>query len=179
MRAREIRRAYRALVWGSPRAESGEIAGLIGRDPRDRKRMAVLGEAPPSSPGGRALRGPGKPARTRWRVVRRFGPVTELEVQLDTGRTHQIRVHLAHLRLPVVGDPVYGGRPKKQLSLSSAERSLAGALLDRLPRQALHAAELELAHPVSGQRLRFVSPVPADFAGALDVLQAFFETPRG
>ena len=150
MRAREVGRVYRALVWGSPRADAGEIAGLIGRDPRDRKRMAVLREPPPGAPASRALQGPGKTARTRWRVLRRFGPVTELEVRLDTGRTHQIRVHLAHLRLPVVGDPVYGGRPKKQLSLSGAERSLAGALLDLLPRQALHAAELELAHPVSG-----------------------------
>ena len=179
MRAREVGRVYRALVWGSPRADAGEIAGLIGRDPRDRKRMAVLREPPPGAPASRALQGPGKTARTRWRVLRRFGPVTELEVRLDTGRTHQIRVHLAHLRLPVVGDPVYGGRPKKQLSLSGAERSLAGALLDLLPRQALHAAELELAHPVSGQKLRFVSPVPADFSGALDTLEAFLESRRG
>jgi 23S rRNA pseudouridine1911/1915/1917 synthase len=179
MRAREVRRVYRALVWGDPRAESGEIAGVIGRDPRERRRMAVLPE-PPAGPGraGRH-RGPGKPALTRWRVLRRFGPVTELEVRLDTGRTHQIRVHLSHLRLPVVGDPVYGGRPKKQLSGTGAQRSLAGALLDRLPRQALHAAELELAHPVSGQWLRFTSPLPADFAGALDALQAFIESPRG
>jgi 23S rRNA pseudouridine1911/1915/1917 synthase len=105
--------------------------------------------------------------------------VTELELRLDTGRTHQIRVHLAHLRLPVVGDPVYGGRPKKQLSAGGAERSLAGALLDRLPRQALHAARLELVHPVSGQSLRFVSPVPPDYAGALDELQAFHDNLRG
>jgi 23S rRNA pseudouridine1911/1915/1917 synthase len=179
MRRREVQRVYRALVWGSPRTEAGVVEGLIGRDPRDRKRMAVLREAPDRGPVPRARKGPGKPARTRWRVVRRFGPVTELEVRLETGRTHQIRVHLAHLRLPVVGDPVYGGRPKKLLSTSGAERSLAGALLDRLPRQALHAAELELVHPVSGQKLRFVSPVPPDFSGALDALQAFNESLRG
>jgi 23S rRNA pseudouridine1911/1915/1917 synthase len=179
MRAREVRRVYRALVWGSPGADSGEIAGTIGRDPRDRRRMAVLRQVPSGSAGAGARRGRGKPARTHWRVLKRFGPVTELEVRLDTGRTHQIRVHLSHLRMPVVGDPVYGGRPKKQLSGGGAQRSLAGALLDRLARQALHAAELELAHPVSGQRLRFVSPVPADISGALDALQAFIESPRG
>ncbi len=173
MRARAVRRVYRALVWGDPRAEGGEIAGLIGRDPRDRRRMAVL-DAP-----GRRARGGGKAARTHWRVLQRFGPVTELEVRLDTGRTHQIRVHLAHLRLPVVGDPVYGGRPKKQLSAGKEQRSLAGALLDRLPRQALHAAELELAHPVTGATLRFVSPVPPDYAGALDALRALAANPRG
>lgn len=179
MRGREVQRVYRALVWGNPHAEAGVVEGLIGRDPRDRKRMAVLRGAPGAGVDPRGRGGPGKPARTRWRVLRRFGPVAELEVRLDTGRTHQIRVHLAHLRLPVVGDPVYGGRPKKQLSASGAERSLAGALLDRLPRQALHAAELELAHPVSGQTLRFVSPVPPDFSGALDLLQAFHESLRG
>ena len=173
MRRREVRRVYRALVWGSPRADEGVVEGVIGRDPRDRKRMAVLRAAPGATPRA------GKPARTLWRVVRRFGPVTELEVRLDTGRTHQIRVHLAHLRLPVVGDPVYGGRPKKQLSTSAAERSLAAALLDRLPRQALHAAELELVHPVSGERLRFASPVPPDFARALDELQAHMNGLRG
>jgi 23S rRNA pseudouridine1911/1915/1917 synthase len=179
MRRREVQRVYRALVWGSPAADSGVVEGLIGRDPRNRKRMAVLREAPRGGPHTLERKGPGKAARTRWRVVRRFGPVTELEVSLDTGRTHQIRVHLAHLRLPVVGDPVYGGRPKKQLSTSGAERSLGGALLDRLPRQALHAAALEFVHPVSGQSLRFVSPVPADFSGALDILQAFPGRPRG
>jgi len=160
-------------VWGDPRAEGGEVAGLIGRDPRDRRRMAVL-DAP-----GRRARGGGKAARTHWRVLQRFGPVNELELRLDTGRTHQIRVHLAHLRLPVVGDPVYGGRPKKQLSAGVEQRSLAGALLDRLPRQALHAAELELSHPVTGATLRFVSPVPPDYAGALDALRALAAHPRG
>ena len=179
MRRREVRRVYRALVWGGPPAESGVVEGLIGRDPRNRKRMAVLRSGPERATGASSRGGPGKVARTRWRVVRRFGPVSELELELDTGRTHQIRVHLAHLKLPVVGDPVYGGRPKKLLSTSDAERSLAGALLDRLPRQALHAAALEFAHPVSGQSLRFVSPVPADIARALDVLQAFREGPRG
>jgi 23S rRNA pseudouridine1911/1915/1917 synthase len=159
LRRRQVRRTYRALVWGRPRAEEGVIEGAIGRDPRERKRMAVV------------TRG-GKAARTRWRVLGRYGPFAELEVGLDTGRTHQIRVHLAHQRMPVVGDSVYGGRGKKLLSLAGAERSLAGALLDRLPRQALHASELELDHPVTGERLRFESPIPLDFAGALELLRS-------
>ena len=177
--ADRIHNRGQALVWGGPREESGVVEGLIGRDPRNRKRMAVLRAGPERDTDARPRIGPGKVARTRWRVVRRFGPVSELELELDTGRTHQIRVHLAHLKLPVVGDPVYGGRPKKLLSTSDAERSLAGALLDQLPRQALHAAALEFAHPVSGLSLRFVSPVPADIARALDALQAFREGPRG
>jgi len=159
LRRREVRRTYRALVWGRPRAAEGTIEGAIGRDPRARKRMAVVSRG-------------GKPARTRWRVRGRYGPFTELEVGLDTGRTHQIRVHLAHQRMPVAGDSVYGGRGKKLLSLAGAERSLAGALLDRLPRQALHASELELDHPVTGERLRFESPIPPDYAGALELLQS-------
>jgi 23S rRNA pseudouridine1911/1915/1917 synthase len=170
LRRHEVRRVYRALVWGSPGASSGVIEGAIGRDPRDRKRMAVV------RPGPRAR---GKPARTRWRLVHRYGPVSEVELGLDTGRTHQIRVHLAHLGLPVVGDPVYGGRAKKQLSGAGAERSLAGALLDRLSRQALHASELELDHPVTGRRLNFKSPIPPDFALALEALQEFSARRRG
>ncbi len=163
MRGRAVRRVYRALVWGDPAAAEGVIEGAIGRDPRHRMRMAVLGHG-------------GRPARTRWRVIERFGPVTLLEVRLETGRTHQIRVHLAHRGLPVVGDPVYGGRGKKLLSAGESERSLATALLECLPRQALHASELELAHPVSGAPLHFRSPVPEDFARALERLRAYRDT---
>jgi len=151
---REVSRRYLTLVWGGPRAASGELAGAIGRDPHHRQRMAVV------------TRG-GKPARTRWRVAERFGLCTALDVALDTGRTHQIRVHLSHFGHPVVGDRVYGGSARMRLRLTAAERSLAEVLLDLLPRQALHAAELEFAHPVSGKRLHFEAPLPADFAGAL------------
>jgi 23S rRNA pseudouridine1911/1915/1917 synthase len=90
-----------------------------------------------------------------------------LAIALDTGRTHQIRVHLAHLGHPVVGDPVYGGRARMRLRLPTAERNLAAALLGMLPRQALHASELEFAHPVSGLELHFEAPLPRDLAGAL------------
>jgi len=159
IQAREVSRVYLALVWGDPRDHEGAIDTAFGRDPRDRRRMAVL-------------RSGGKPARTRWRVLERFGLATLLEIRLDTGRTHQIRVHLAHLGTPVVGDPTYGGRGKKQLRLSDSQRSLATALLVCMSRQALHACELGFSHPVTGEDLRFIRPVPGDFARALDLLRS-------
>ena len=158
IRARLVHRVYQALVWGDPRAGSGTIETAIARDPRDRRRMAV------------ARRG-GKPARTHWRVEERYGIATRLEVRLDTGRTHQIRVHLAHLGHPVVGDPVYGGRSKKVLSLRRSEASLRDEVLKSLPRQALHASELELPHPVTGSALRFALPCPEDFTQAIETLR--------
>ncbi len=161
LRAREIVRVYQAIVWGDPGPAEGLIDLPIGRDPRERTRMAVV-------------RGPaGKPARTRWRVLERFGPATLVEARLETGRTHQIRVHFAALRHPVVGDPLYGGRARKSLSLRQSERSLADALLRGLRRQALHAVELQLIHPVTRAALRFASALPEDFSRALELLRAF------
>ena len=152
IRRREVHRVYDALVWGAPRAAEGAIEGPIGRDPRERKRMAVV-------------RRGGKPARTLWRVRERFGTAAAwLEVRLDTGRTHQIRVHLGHLGYPVIGDPVYGGRAKKGLSAREPQRSLADAVLSCLSRQALHASRLELPHPITGRPLAFTSPWPDDFS---------------
>jgi len=159
IKARRVERRYRALVWGDVRGDTGSVDQPVGRDPHHRTRMAVT------------TRG-GRPSRTHWRVVERFGIATELELTLETGRTHQIRVHMAHLRHPVVGDPVYGGRVKKMLSLSDAQRSLAAALLRTLPRQALHASELRLSHPLSGESLHFRSPLPEDLATARAQLAA-------
>jgi 23S rRNA pseudouridine1911/1915/1917 synthase len=160
IRTREVVRVYKALVWGDPGPSEGLIDLPIGRDTRERTRMAVA-------------RSGGKPARTRWRVCERFGPAALVEARLETGRTHQIRVHFAALKHPVVGDPLYGGRVRKSLSLRQAERSLADALLRTMRRQALHAAELELAHPVTGSALRFTSALPEDFSTALELLRAF------
>ena len=165
LRERTVSRVYHALVWGDTGPNEGVIDLPIGRDPKDRKRMAVI-------------RGPaGKTARTRWRVLERFGPVTLLEARLETGRTHQIRVHMSAVKHPVVGDPTYGGRVKKMLSLRQSERSLADALLRLLRRQALHAAELEFVHPISGERLHFRSDPPQDFREALERLRAFSASP--
>ncbi len=160
MQRREVRRVYRAIVWGDPRADAGEIDAPVGRDPRHRQRMAVV-------------RRGGRPALTRWRVLERFGAATLLEVRLETGRTHQIRVHLAHAGMPVVGDPAYGGRPKTQLNADERQRSLAGSLLRGLPRQALHAVELAFTHPVTGGERTFTSALPEDFETALSLLRGF------
>ncbi len=144
---RTIERLYRAVVWGVPNPAQGEISGAIGRDPRNRKRMAVT------------LRG-GKKALTRYRLVRRLGGgiASIVECRLGTGRTHQVRVHLAHIGHPVAGDPVYAGRRGRK---SQAGEDAAGAAAG-LGRQALHAAVLGLRHPRSGKQLRFTSDVPSD-----------------
>ena len=160
LRERRVKRVYHAIVQGDLRSEAGKIEGAIGRDPRHRSRMAVVARG-------------GKPAVTHWRALERYGPYTLLEITLETGRTHQIRVHLAHVRHPVLGDSVYGGRVKKLLSPSDAERSLARDLLGGLPRQALHASHLEFEHPVTGRMLAFHSPWPEDLAAAVNRLRTF------
>ena len=153
--ARTIDRAYQALVWGTPAPPGGEIEGAIGRDPRERKRMAVVARG-------------GKPALTRFRTLRAWpGAVTLLECQLATGRTHQIRVHLASAGHPVVGDPLYLRRvPAAAKALPGPARA---AMLD-FPRQALHAARLGFAHPRTGRALLFERPAPADMAALLEAL---------
>ena len=153
--AHHIDRAYHALVWGSPAPASGEIEGAIGRDPRERKRMAVVSRG-------------GKHALTRYRTLRAWPPaVTLIECVLATGRTHQIRVHLASVGYPVVGDPVYLRRmPAVAKTLAGDVR---GAMLD-FPRQALHAARLGFAHPRTGEALCFERPMPADMAALIATL---------
>ncbi|HVC53252.1 MAG TPA: RluA family pseudouridine synthase [Stellaceae bacterium] len=149
--ARRVERAYVALVWGVPLPATGEIAGNIGRSPTNRKKMAVVGSG-------------GKPALTRYRVERAFaGKAAQVECRLATGRTHQIRVHLAERGHPVIGDPVYGGR--------AARRGAPGARIAAFPRQALHAKVLGFTHPETGENLRFESTPPADFRELLSDLE--------
>jgi 23S rRNA pseudouridine1911/1915/1917 synthase len=152
---RDLERAYLALVWGVPASAEGRIEAPIGRHPVERKRMAVVPR--------------GKPAATRYRVLRAFGTAAALlECRLETGRTHQIRVHLAHLGHPLVGDPAYLRRlPAAARGLDPPRR----AALTGFPRQALHAASLGFAHPVTGRALRFESPLPADIAALIDTLK--------
>ena len=151
LKDRKIRREYRAIVNGTFTA-GGRIDAPIGRHPIERTRMAV-------HDGGRS-------AVTHYRVLKRFRAHTWLRVILETGRTHQIRVHLAHIHHPIVGDPVYGGRRVAPRSLSELLRES----LRSFPRQALHASDLSLVHPVSGKAMSWSAPVPADMQSLLDLL---------
>lgn len=155
--ARDLDRAYLALCWGVPSPLAGEIEGAIGRDPRDRKRMAVVARG-------------GKPALTRYHTLRTWQTSAALlECRLATGRTHQIRVHLAARGHPIVGDPLYLRRiPAPARSLQDPIRR---TLLD-FPRQALHAARLGFTHPCTHQVLTFETPPPNDFNDLLAALDA-------
>ena len=151
---RRLSRTYHAVVWGVPRHGEGRIEGAIGRDPRNRKRMAVRGSG-------------GKPAATRYRVLQSSSALWSLvECRLETGRTHQIRVHMAHAGHPLLCDALYGGARKRRLD----ERQRAA--LAHCPRQALHAAALGFVHPVSGAELAFESPLPADIYALIEALSA-------
>ena len=153
--ARDLDRAYLALVWGLPAPSAGSIEGAIGRDPRERKRMAVVARG-------------GKPALTHYRTLAVHAPAAALlECRLATGRTHQIRVHLASQGHPVVGDPLYLRRiPAAARVLPEGLRRM---LLD-FPRQALHATRLGFAHPRTGAPLSFTTAPPADMEALLDAL---------
>jgi 23S rRNA pseudouridine1911/1915/1917 synthase len=146
--ARTIERRYLALCWGLPNPANGAIEGDIGRDPRDRKRMAIVTRN-------------GKSARTNYELIQPYGAAAALiSCVLATGRTHQIRVHLAAIGHPLIGDPVYlRRRPAAAAFLPQPARGLA---LD-FPRQALHAQTLGFVHPATGETLRFSTPPPADF----------------
>ena len=153
MAAREINREYDALVNGAMTA-GGSVDMPIGRDPRNRLKMAVV-------EGGR-------PAVTHYRVQERFPNHTLLRVKLETGRTHQIRVHMAQILHPIVGDAVYGGKVTRGRNIDETLR----AALNGFPRQALHARELRLEHPVSGEEMEFSAEPPPDMLRLLDRLRA-------
>ena len=147
----DVRREYRALVTGGFSTDEDTVDLPIGRHPVDRKRMAVLREG----------QGRSREAITHYRVLERFGGITYLALELETGRTHQIRVHMSHLSHPLLGDTVYGG------GRTPFERRHA-ALLEG---QCLHAAALTLPHPRTGEILRFESPLPEEFTRLLTILR--------
>jgi 23S rRNA pseudouridine1911/1915/1917 synthase len=147
-----IHRVYLALVRGNPGMDEGVIRAPVGRHVRDRKRMSTRTMKP-------------RPAVTAWKVLRRFGALTLLEVVPGTGRTHQIRVHLASSGLPVAGDPVYGrGRGK-----TAAGDKIVTQALTVLKRQALHALTMGFQHPTSLQYVQFSAPLPPDMAQVLSL----------
>jgi len=151
LRRRSVRREYHALVRGRV-ISGGTLDAPIGRHPVARTRMAVV-------TGGR-------PAVTHYRIQRRFPAHTLLRVALETGRTHQIRVHMAHLGHPLVGDPLYGGR----LQIPAGADPATETALRVFRRQALHASRLALCHPADGRELSWEAPLPADFVALLEAL---------
>ena len=159
-RSGDLERGYLALVWGAPSRPHGTIDASIGRHPASRTKMAVL-------------KAKGREAVTHWRVVKTFGrkdaPIASLiECTLETGRTHQVRVHLAHIGHPLIGDPLYG--PGFKTKLRKLPEPLRGKLAT-LDRQALHAARLAFIHPATGTLLKFNSPLPADLAEIVDAFK--------
>ncbi len=142
-----LERAYKAVVWGIPARKAAQISGNIGRDPRNRKKMAVV------------KRG-GKPASTGYRVIRVLdGAASLLECRLATGRTHQIRVHLASIGHPLIGDPQYGRAKRRRVPSPDSPLGQAAA---KIKRQALHAFLIGFTHPTTGERLAFRSELPND-----------------
>lgn len=142
LEAHTINRLYHAIVWNNITDDEGTVTGAIGRDPSDRKKMAVVDD------------GHGKSAVTHYRVLKRFGQFTYVECRLETGRTHQIRVHMSHIGHPLLGDTVYGG--------SSGRFCLEG--------QCLHAKTLGFIHPRTGEYIETDAPLPEYFRHLLDIL---------
>ena len=152
-----IVRRYYALVWGNPDADEGTIEGNIGRSPKDKLQMCVFADGEQ-----------GKHAVTHWRVVRRYGYVTLVECRLETGRTHQIRVHMAWKGFPLFNDARYGGARILKGTTFSKYRQFVENCFALLPRQALHARCLGFVHPSTGREVYFESELPADFRAVLD-----------
>lgn len=157
MEAREIQRTYQALIWGNPRELEGTIDAPIERDPDNRVRMAVRPE--------------GKRAVTHWKVLENFRFATLVECRLETGRTHQIRVHMRHMGHPIVGDPVYEGGEMALLRLGPLERPTANQVLKKAPAQMLQAIRLSLLHPKNQERVSFEIPLENTFVESLKILR--------
>ena len=158
-RKKNIERTYWAIVWGTPDEPEGTIRGNIGRDPHDRKKMAVLPE------------GEGKTAITHYNVLEYFDHLSLLELKLETGRTHQIRVHLADQNLWVFGDPKYGGDSVRYGPNTGSRRQMFINLFNSLQRQCLHAKTLGFEHPTTGEQMEFSAELPGDFQQVLGTLR--------
>lgn len=149
-----VKRVYHALVFGSPRTDKGKIEGIIGRHPVDRKKMS-----------GKARHG--RAAVTHWQVIARYPEVTLLKLKLETGRTHQIRVHLSEAGYPLLGDAVYGGDAR----LGNVRDAKLKSLIRDLGRQALHAKVLGFMHPCKGEYVEFTTDLPQDMQRIIDYLE--------
>jgi len=154
LQAREIHREYECIVQGKL-ISGGTIDEPIGRHPKNRLQQAVITS--------------GKPAVTHYRIIERFQHYTHLKVILETGRTHQIRVHMAHIGFPIVGDPLYGGRKRTPKNLPVELKTV----VNDFKRQALHAKRLILTNPSTGEKQTFIAPAPADFMALLNQLKEY------
>ncbi len=160
-------RTYTALVWGDLKEEEGTITGHIGRNPRDRKQMFVF-------PGGEQ----GKEAVTHYRVMERLGYVNLVECRLETGRTHQIRVHFQYISHPLFNDPEYGGNRILRGTTFTKYRQFVQNCFDLLPGQALHARTLGFVHPSSGKEMLFDAPLPESFSFLLEKWRTYIQGRR-
>jgi len=151
----EVKKIYQALILGEPREDKGSISSPVGRHPEDRKKMSTKSRR-------------GRDALTHWQVIKRYGDVSLLRVEIMTGRTHQIRVHLASEGYPVVGDRLYGGRGR----FKSIRDTSLRACFTRLTAHALHAWRIGFVHPRNGQRMEFEAPLPSDMIALIRYLES-------
>lgn len=163
--SRRIERTYKALVWGEPEETEGTINVYIGRDPKKRIRMTTFDDAED-----------GKHAITHYKTLEGLYYVSLLECQLETGRTHQIRVHLASIGHPIFNDELYGGDRILKGTVFSKYAQFVRNNFDILPRQALHAASLKLEHPESGEIMKFEAELPADFQKTIDRWKRYLDS---
>lgn len=159
-----IERTYYALVWGSPKEDSGTIVGHVGRSAKDRKVMAVYPEGDY-----------GKHAVTHYKVLRRFKYVSLLQCNLETGRTHQIRAHMKHIGHPLFSDATYGGEKILQGATNGSYKAFVENAFKLMPRQALHAKSLGFVHPVTKEFMQFNSDLPEDFTAVLKKWELYEE----
>ena len=157
------KRRYQALVWGNFEEDEGTVTGNIGRNPKDRMQMTVLPE------------GEGKHAVTHYRVLERFGYVTLVECILETGRTHQIRVHMKHIGHVLFNDERYGGQEVLRGNRTTRYKQFINNCFEICPRQALHAMTLGFKHPVTGQDMYFTSELPDDMQALIDKWRNYFK----
>jgi len=156
-REKTTERIYKAIVWGHPRPKQSRIEAPLGRSKRDRKAFGVVDG--------------GKEAATRYKTLETFDLLSLMELQLETGRTHQIRIHMKYAEHPVFGDPLYGGRNRRLGPLTTQQRAFVARLFDLIPRQALHAEMLGFDHPITGEHHRFESDFPEDMKKVLEMLR--------
>ena len=160
-----VSRRYVALVWGNFAEDEGTVTGNIGRSHHDRLKMAVFPSESELPPG---VEPEGKHAVTHWRVLRRYGYVTLLELRLETGRTHQIRVHMEHIGHPLFNDERYGGDRILKGTTFTKYKQFIENCFGLMPRHALHARSLGFVHPRTREQMHFESPMPGDFAALLE-----------